>query len=125
MTKREYKSAMERFCKPRMASLWGQKSRVTPALVPVVFGDGKKWICLTPAATRPNYYVILGDSAWDLDNSGNNPFCEYLEQVYQAIETSFGNSDDEREEGETKRQWERRTNWPALSTGCGMSWGEF
>lgn len=124
MTIREIGLFRHRFCRRRKVRFWGHESGVTPVLIPVAFGDGKRRMWIEPAASRPHYYVFSGDSEWSLENYGPNPFCDYLEQVYQQIEERFGNSDDEREEGETRRQWERRTNWPALNTGCGMAWGE-
>jgi len=113
------------YCKPRRVTFWGNESMVSPVLIPWFFGDGQQPIALEPMATRPEYYVIAGHSGWDLENFGEDPFCEHLEDVYMVIEERFGNSDDEKYDDETEAEWEARTNWPALNTGCGMGWGGY
>lgn len=50
------------------ARLWGQKHTITPRLVGQIWGDGKKLIGIQPLNTRPNYYVVCGDSNWDLES---------------------------------------------------------
>lgn len=125
MTSLERKQWSKRYGTQRTVSFWGHDYRVTPVLVPVMFGDGKKPIWLQPLAGRPNYYVVAGHSSWDMDNGGADPFCDHLEEVYGEIESEWANSDDERWDVETKRQWEKRTSWPALNTSCGVCWGDY
>jgi hypothetical protein len=94
-------------------NFWGTEYKITPLLVEEIFGDGKQLIWLEPLATRPNYYVVRVDSKWDIDNGGRDPLCDHLDDIYEAIENEYGDSD--RGEG----------GWPALSTSCGMRWGNF
>lgn len=124
MTDAEAKEYSATYCSRRSVRFWGTESKVKPVLIRAVFGDGKRPMWLEPMMSRPNYYVFSGHSGWSMENSGENAFCAYLEQVYQWVEEQVGNSDDKRERGESKRDWERRTNWPALDT-SGMSWGSF
>jgi len=95
MARRLTKAEREFLTKAHYRRLWGQKHLVRPALVTEVFGDGKKLVCLTPTAHRPNYYVVQVDSSWELDNfaSGEN-FCDHLDDIYDAIEEQFGRSID-------------------------------
>ena len=120
MTDEEEAAWTEAYCLPRKKSLWGEESMVSPVLVTTIFGDGLKPMWLEPLATRPEYYVIAGSSAWDLDNGWK----EIEEDILQTIECEHGRSDDEREEDESADDHATRTDWPALDTSCGYSWGE-
>src|SRR5260370_39113166 len=102
--------------------LWGAPNEITPILIDEIFGDGEQLIGLTPIMTRTNYYVIRIDSSWALDNFAENPLCDYLDEIYDAIETQCGCGEDCGEEahGEPDHICDGQ-GWPALCSG-GSSW---
>jgi len=120
MTESEITTWSEAYCQPRQVELWGAKSEVSPVLVSTVFGDGMKPMWLEPLATRPDYYIIAGSSTWDL----NKELREIMEEILQTIECEYGRYDDEQEQDESTEEHQTRTEWPALDTSCGYSWGE-
>lgn len=98
----------------RIVRFWGGDYRITPRFVEEPLGDGGQLIWLEPMDTRPNYYVLRVDSSWDLDD-----FSDHLESVYEAIENEYGPDDfDEDDDGGER-------GWPRLSTGSGVSWGDY
>lgn len=115
------------FTKRHKASLWGQSRMVTPRLVDWIHGNGKQVIYLTPMDTRPNYYVARIDSSICLDNHSPNDktrFCNVvLDDLYNAIESQFGESYEEYEH-ENGRTYIRNNPFPALSSGSGCAWGK-
>jgi hypothetical protein len=129
---------------PQRVSFWGHEHTITPLLVPAIFGDGRSLVAITPLLTRPNYFVVRGDSSW-IDERFAGPgavtsaFDEVLEEgdyyalaphmemlgdgVYGAIEEAFGRWRDEshRDEEDTDADYE----WPVVDLGFGCSWGAF
>lgn len=105
--------ALNEYTKEREVQFWGGKYRISPVLVGTVFGDGKKLMFLEPLATRPEYYVIMFDSAFD----GKNIYevlDDDLEFLYDVIGDEFGDCYDQEDDN---------PDWPALNTTCGCSWG--
>lgn len=94
----------------RKATMWGRECDITPRMIDTVFGDGGQLFTVAPLDTRPNYYAILVDSSWDVDE-----LMERSEQIIQAIESQFGNADDENDEG--KDGDDDRQEWPAWHDG--------
>lgn len=43
---------------------WGQMYMVSPVFIREVFGDGKVLVWFESMDSRPNYYVLRGDSGW-------------------------------------------------------------
>lgn len=82
------------YTKRQTAYLWGKKYRTTPTLVHTVFGDGKQLISLDPAATRPDYFVILADSSIKSMPDAFDFIANNEELVFCAIEEEYGNVDD-------------------------------
>lgn len=97
--------------RPHTRHLWGEPHTVTPALVEHVFGDGERLLVLTPIMTRPNYYVVQIDSAWEV---GGAEFFEHIDEIYDAIHEQYGCDTDEGFEDE---------DFPVLASG-GSTWGE-
>jgi hypothetical protein len=89
-----------------------------------VFGDGKKTIWMTSINVRPAYWVVRVDSSWCLDNCEHpdgklQAPREWLEDVYQAIESEFGTG--EKDNGELYYN----AKFPqACDLGTGTFWGE-
>lgn len=59
---------LDALTKTRTVSFWGFTGAVTPVLIEHVFGDGGQVIAFTPLDSRPNYYVVRVDAAWELSN---------------------------------------------------------
>lgn len=125
-------TALDELTATRTVHFWGQEYEVTPVLVHEALGDGKQIIGFSPLNTRPNYYVVLVDSRWCLDNAkwdAAESFADHVDDVYQAIEDEYGWSrwcPDECEDGTC---WDRGKEcphgnlpWPALNDGAGCSW---
>ena len=115
-------------CKPHWCRFWGSRYFVEPALVYERFGDGRCWGTLSPTNTRPNHYLIMGDSSWsDCRGSTSAAFYTALDQlILPAIEEQYGSDTFWCEE--CGNEWWEEENtccsrercWPALdSEGCG------
>lgn len=111
----------KRFCRRHKTRFWGRNYIITPRLLEVVFGDGKKVIHLTPLATRPDYYVLCIDSRMETDT---DDFHDLLEWISQALEDQFGRA-EEQWEHENGRTYRKRNYFPAFNDSCGLCWGEF
>lgn len=86
--------AVERLvCRPTRIRFWGQYSVVTPALVYQRFGDGRCWGTLSPMNTRPNFYLIMGDSSWEADPDSDSFRDAFDEEIYPAIDEQYGTTD--------------------------------
>lgn len=95
---------------------WGQEHFIIPRLIFEVFGDGKKLMWLEGINTRPSYWVARVDSSWT--PGGHNR--DWIEDIYQAIESQFGTG--EKENGELYAN----AKFPqACDLGTGSCWGEF
>jgi hypothetical protein len=42
---------------PERCRFWGEPHTITPRLITAKFGDGQQLLCVTPFATRPNYFA--------------------------------------------------------------------
>lgn len=101
--------------RPERCRFWGQPYTITPRLIGRIFGDGKHLICITPLATRPNYFVVRVDSgpAFDIH--------DILNSAIDAAEEEFGYFGDEDEldaSGDDPRPF------PVTDWGIGVCWGE-
>lgn len=132
MPARRQRELRQRFCQRQASYLWGDKRIITPVLIPVIWGDGRKIIALRPIVTRQSHYVIAGDSSWTIsDRHGQYAtFREHLKDgIYDEIEELFGECGcadcgyfENREEREAAagivdlvfKQWPT----PCLSGGC-------
>ena len=110
--------------KPHARTLWGQRHRVHPKFIPEVLGDGGRLLIVTPLDTRPEYYLIRVDSAWELDSTtkAEDHVCDHLDEIYNAIEDECGQGYEDADESSTGRA--HHNPWPALSCDSGVSWGE-
>lgn len=125
----------ERFKKTRTVEWWGGKYQVTPVIVEQHLGNGRRLLRFQPLNTRPDYYLIRIDSAWDC---GADEFYDRLEEIIEAIEDEYSEKEREREylEEDLRAQGieptgdntdlagnEDRLGWPVLSLDAGYSWG--
>lgn len=107
------------FERRRATTFWGRKYFVTPRLVEKVFGDGKQLIGFEPLNSRPNFYVVLVDSSWNISNCGEGQLLsEHTDEIYEAIEEQYGCAwyDDD----PPQRKFGR--TFPALNDGSGVAW---
>lgn len=117
----------------------------TPALHPMIYGDGRALFWFTTINQRPRYWVIRGDSNWSL-NEADAPddapnFGELLDEggIIDDLEERFGrsrcgycgvglfafaDSPDEAHCGDDNCQApEDVQDWPAVDDYDGSSWG--
>lgn len=110
--------------RPERCQFWGQWYTITPRLIGQVFGDGKNLICVTPLATRPNYFVVRIDSSV---RDVRDPFpadgqWSLLEDIMLAAEDEYGRfgMDDD---GDTYKGDDPR-GFPVADWGIGCAWGK-
>ncbi len=120
---REMRLLMEKIERRTTGRLWGARRFFTPRLLRTVFGDGKKFLCLSSINVRPAYWVVRIDSGWSTSNWERNDKlklpCDWLEDVYQAIEHEFGTGEKENGGLYAKARFPQ-----ACSLGDGTSWDE-
>jgi hypothetical protein len=116
--------------------LWGQEREISPVLCDTVYGDGLKLFRLTTINSRPNYYVVRGDSSWaaelDPDAKTGTDFRDVLDQVLGDIEAQFGRAlPEEAEFDDEDGAWldedgapVEKAEWPALDDETGTAWDE-
>ncbi len=117
------KRAIARIEKRYWTKFWGSKCLVSPKFVSEAVGDGNKLIYMTPLNTRPQYYVIRVDSAWDCSNfHDGETIADHLDEIFEAIEDQYGyyydghSSEYEHDNG-------TYPGWPVcFNEGC--AWGE-
>ena len=100
---------------------WGRTYMVKPRLVDEIFGDGKKLFGIEPLNSRPNYYVIRGDSKWDVSNwADGETIGQHIEEILESIEEQFGRAwyDDDPPQRKSGRPF------PALNDDVGVGWFE-
>lgn len=95
------------------ACLWGRTYYVTPYVLPVVFGDGEQLLWWSTINSRPRWYVIQGDSGWNLDRGDVH---EYTDRIEEALDDHFGRARGDDDEDEV-------LPWPAYDGETGCSWG--
>lgn len=77
--------------------LWieGDTPPFKPALLPLVYGDGRALFTLATINQRPCYWVICGDSQWgiglDREDSEGPDFAELADDILTDLEEAFGN----------------------------------
>lgn len=99
------------------ASLWGTKYKITPYLVDEIFGDGQKFIRLSPLLIRPNFYVVRVDSKQDLEG---DEWIDLLEEIRDAIDGEFGPCCEDY----NRCECDHHETWPATFDWGGCTWGE-
>lgn len=124
MSQRRQRELIQRFCQRQASYMWGERRMITPVLLPIVWGDGRKLIALRPIVTRQSHYVIAGDSRWTIsDRHGRYAtFREHLKNgIYDEIEDRWGickcpdcTGEEDREPDLVFKQWPT----PCLSGGC-------
>lgn len=104
--------------RPERCRFWGKEYTITPRLIAHVFGDGKQLVCVTPLATRPNYFVVRVDSSTtsvqDEGEWGWGRDC-LIDAIMDAQEDEYGRFD----EGD-----EDLHHWPFVDWGIGCAWGD-
>lgn len=124
--------------------------RFTPALLPVVYGDGRALFVVSTINQRPRYWIIRGDSQWAVDTDSNSPwpalsendFDDLLDDILSDMEEHFGRAecsycgrglscyaDGPPEEArcgergcEAPDEVEAGCGWPSVDSNGGCSW---
>jgi hypothetical protein len=100
-------------CRPEVVHWWGCDCEIKPALVHHRFGDGSFWGTVSPLNTRPDYYLVMGDSSWAQPDA----IWDVLEtDILPAIEDQYGRFDRECD------LYYDELGWPALNDNCGCTW---
>lgn len=77
--------------------LWveGDTPPFKPALLPMIYGDGRALFILATINQRPRYWVIRGDSRWgcglDREDTSGPDFAELTDDILTDLENAFGN----------------------------------
>lgn len=101
--------------KPYTIHWWGYDHEVRPAfVVEECDGDGKKLMLVQPLSTRPQYYVVRGDSETEYDH-------ESIENLLELIEDAYGYEDYDEEGDEVEHEWPYCPSWSS----CGFRWDEY
>jgi hypothetical protein len=81
----------------QISYLWvpGDTPPFKPALLPIIYGDGRALFGLATINQRPRYWVIRGCSTWgsslDLENAAGPDFAELADDILTDLEEEFGN----------------------------------
>lgn len=89
-THAKLKAAVE---KKRTMYLWvpGDSRPFKPALLPVIYGDGRALFRLTTINQRPAYWVIRACSTWRGTNMDPSPnFGDFTDEILTDLEEAFG-----------------------------------
>ena len=108
---------------PERCTFWGDKYVITPRLIARKFGDGKHLLCVTPMATRPNYFVVRVDSTMEYpgDPWPDDSQVSFIEDVMCAAEEEYGyHGDEEERDGDGNET----RDFPVTDWGIGCAWGE-
>lgn len=133
---------------PTKGTLWTRESTFVPALLDTVYGDGRALFWLTTVNSRPAYYVVRGDSSWEVEDDhplpaddlpdhaddGDAPepvdFRDREDRIVDAIEGQFGTARIDEVEFEDRHGREPGPSdslvdmpWPALDCEGGTFWG--
>lgn len=105
--------------RPERCTFWGQPHTITPRLIAEVFGDGRQLVCITPIASRPNYFVVRVDSTVTNIGYTDSPsgYSSIIEDIMLAQEDEYG---DFRDEDLT----EDEKHFPIVDWGIGYLWGK-
>lgn len=114
--------------RPERCTFW-QPYTITPRLIEKGFGDGRLLICVTPLATRPNYFVVRIDSRTkDLREPApvesairkrGGYDVSLLEDIMCAAEEEYGYFGDERDASGDETRY-----FPVVDWGVGCAWGK-
>ncbi len=113
-----------------IGTLWveGDSGPMTPYVCEASFGDGFYLLTISTINQRPNYHVILVDSAWGRDDVIE----EHIDEVIDAIEDECGRAGRSIEPycdncGDScctcRPDYETREDWPAIEADGGCAWG--
>jgi hypothetical protein len=110
MTTQDTEKLRARIELTKKVQFWGQEYTITPRLIGKVFGDGAQLICITPLATRPNYFVVRVDSSPTFDVRS------ILDDIITAAEEEYGSYDRDSEEDDN--------DFPRCAWSIGCCWGD-
>lgn len=108
---------------------WGQPHTITPRLIARAFGVGDRLVCITPMATRPNYFIVRIDSAV---KDVRDPFpvrtsdpdggyaTSLLDDIMSAAEEEYGYFGDEEYRG---KDGDESRGFPVTDWSIGVAWG--
>lgn len=127
---------------PETAYLWTPSDAITfkPALSDTIYGDGRALLALTTIHSRPRYYVLRIDSAWEVGLDMDAPagafeIMEAIDEIAFDLEAEFGDGrpPENGEQSLVRGRWrwrdystgrflEERQAWPAFDDRDGCSW---
>lgn len=96
---------------------WGSKYAVTPYLLFKRFGNGKKFLAISPITLRPLYYVVRIGDKWETDD---DKWPDRLDAIWDAIEEEFGTCCEDYGDCECSG-WKV---WPSVKLYEGCTWRE-
>lgn len=96
---------------------WGAKHTITPHLLSKRFGNGQKYLAISPLMLRPLYYVVRIGGKWGTDDE---LWPDRLEAIWDAIEEEFGTCCEDYGSCECCG-WEV---WPSTKAYEGCTWRE-
>lgn len=99
---------------------WGKDHRVTPRLLPEVYGAGDHLLAFQPLNTRPNYYVIIVDASW-LSSDDDDAFYEAFDNGIELGLLTHFSVDAYDDDGNEIGEEDRDTGWPVLNLDSGWS----
>lgn len=75
--------------------LWlpGDTPPFVPALLPLIYGDGRALFTVASINQRPRYWIIRGDSSWgcaSTEKSAGPDFAELVDDILTDLEDQFG-----------------------------------
>ena len=80
----------------RTSYLWvpGDTPPFKPALLPIIYGDGRALFAMMTINQRPRYWVIRGCSTWgcglDTKSTPGPDFVEFTDDILTDLEDAFG-----------------------------------
>ena len=119
--------------------LWvpGDTPAFRPALLPLIYGDGRALFALTTINQRPRYWVIRGGSEWTCgENDSSLDFGDLVDDMFDDLKNAFGRGRcgycgnslfSPRRERMKNCQCEECSDtfiarWPAVDDDYGCSW---
>lgn len=91
---------LQQLQEPVTRYLWTPADAITftPQVLKQPFGDGRALFAIGTINSRPAYWIVAGDSAWECGRDPNAPddapyIAEEIEDILLALEAQFGSAD--------------------------------
>lgn len=91
-----YERLRQKLEKRKTSFLWteGDTPPFKPALLPLIYGDGRALFTVASINQRPRYWIIRADSSWgsgsDTDETDGPDFSELADDILTDLEDHFG-----------------------------------